>query len=209
MNKIILSILLLIVSISPNLQSQEQPVFGITGLDASEFPLVKSYFIAKNGLLNDPYYKGAQNVPNPPDFDLSENGISKDLTSLIMKCADIDGELPVHIALVVDASTSMFNPWRNGETRADVLKRAVGEFIDSVKFKNGTSMHIVPFAGNNIPPDVWKDWNFNAKDSKADFVFYRQLEGRTDFNVPIYKEPNGKHVLEIFKSRPINERKAV
>ncbi len=209
MKRIILSILLLIVTISPNLQSQEKPVFGITGVDTDEFPLVKSYFIAKNGLLNDPYFKGVQNVPNPPDFDLSENGISKDLTSLIMKCAEIDGELPVHIALVVDASVSMFNPWNNGETRADVLKRAVAEFIDSVKFGNGTSMHIVPFSGNSIPQDVWKDWNYNAKDTKADFAFYRQLEGRTDFNTPMYKEPNGKNVLEIFKSRPINERKAV
>ncbi|MFA7325928.1 MAG: choice-of-anchor D domain-containing protein [Candidatus Kapaibacterium sp.] len=209
MKRIILSILLLIVTISPNLQSQELPVFGITGVDASEFPLVKSYFIAKNGYLNDSYYKGAQNVPNPPDFDLSENGVSKDLTSLIMKCADIDGELPVHIAMVVDASASMFNVWNNGETRADVLKRAVAEFIDSVKFKNGTSMHIVPFSGNSIPPHVWKDWNYTAADAKADFAFYTQLEGRTDFNIPMYKEPNGRNVLEIFKSRPINDRKVV
>lgn len=209
MKRIILSILLLIVAISHNLQSQELPVFGITGVDASEFPLVKSYFVAKNGYLNDSYYKGTQNVPNPPDFDLSENGISKDLTSLIMKCADINGELPVHIALVVDASTSMFNPWRNGESRADVLERAVAEFIDSVKFRNGTSVHIVPFAGNNIPQNVWRDWNYTAADTKADFLYYRQLEGRTDFNVPMYKEPSGRHVLEIFKSRPINDRKAV
>lgn len=199
----------MIVTISPNLQSQEVPVFGITGVDATEFPLVKSYFIAKNGLLNDPYFKGAQNVPNPPDFDLSENGISKDLTSLIMKCADINGELPVHIALVVDASSSMFEPWNNGETRADVLKRAVAEFIDSVKFKNGTSLHVVPFSGNAIPAHVWKDWNYTAQDAKADFDFYTQLEGRTDFNVPMYKEPSGKNVFEIFKSRPINDRKAV
>ena len=123
MKNIILSILLLIVSISTNLQSQEKPVFGITGVDASEFPLVKSYFIAKNGYLNEPYYKGTQNIPNPPAFDLSENGVSKDLTSLILKCDEIDGELPIHIALVVDASTSMFDPWMNGETRADVLER--------------------------------------------------------------------------------------
>lgn len=209
MKRIILSILLLIVAISPNLQSQELPVFGITGVDASEFPLVKSYFIAKNGYLNDPYYKGTQNVINPPDFDLTENGISKDLTSLIMKCAEIDGELPIHIALVVDASTSMFDPWRNGESRADVLERAVAEFIDSVKFTNGTSVHIVPFSGNSIPANVWKDWNYTAADTKADFKFYTQLEGRTDFNVPMYKEPNGRNVLEIFKSRPINDRKAV
>lgn len=209
MKRIILSILLMIVTISPNLQSQETPVFGITGVDATEFPLVKSYFIAKNGLLNDPYFKGAQNVPNPPEFDLSENGVSKDLTSLIMKCAEIDGELPIHIALVVDASTSMFNNWRNGESRADVLERAVAEFIDSVKFTNGTSVHIVPFAGNNIPQNVWKDWNYTAADTKEDFAFYTQLDGRTDFNVPMYKEPNGRHVLEIFKSRPINDRKAV
>jgi|GEM_PF-1509253 hypothetical protein len=209
MKRIILSILLLIVTVSPNLHSQEKPVFGITGLDATEFPLVKSYFIAKNGFLNDPYFKGAQNVPNPPEFDLSENGVSKDLTSLIMKCAEIDGELPVHIALVVDASTSMFNNWRNGESRADVLERAVEEFIDSVKFTNGTSVHIVPFAGNNIPQNVWRDWNYTAADAKADFDYYTQLDGRTDFNVPMYKEPNGRHVLEIFKSRPINDRKAV
>ncbi len=209
MKRIILSILLLIVTVSPNLHSQEKPVFGITGLDATEFPLVKSYFIAKNGLLNDPYFKGAQNVPNPPEFDLTENGVSKDLTSLIMKCAEIDGELPIHIALVVDASTSMFNNWRNGESRADVLERAVAEFIDSVKFTNGTSVHIVPFAGNNIPQNVWRDWNYTAADAKADFDYYTQLDGRTDFNVPMYKEPNGRHVLEIFKSRPINDRKAV
>lgn len=209
MKRIILSILLLIVTVSSNLHSQETPVFGITGVDATEFPLVKSYFIAKNGLLNDPYFKGAQNVPNPPEFDLSENGVSKDLTSLIMKCAEIDGELPIHIALVVDASTSMFNNWRNGESRADVLERAVAEFIDSVKFTNGTSVHIVPFAGNNIPQNVWRDWNYTAADAKADFDYYTQLDGRTDFNVPMYKEPNGRHVLEIFKSRPINDRKAV
>lgn len=208
MKRIILSILLLIVTISPSLQSQEKPVFGITGLDASEFPLVKSYFIAKNGYLNDSYYKGTQNIPNPPDFNLSENGLSKDLTSLRMKCAEIKGELPVHIALVVDASTSMFDPW-NGETRAAVLKRAVAEFIDSVKFKNGTSMHIVPFGGNSTPAFVWKDWNNTAIDAKADFAFYTQLDGRTDFNIPMYKEPNGRNVLEIFKSRPMNERKVV
>ena len=208
MKRIILSILLLIVTISPSLQSQEKPVFGITGLDASEFPLVKSYFIAKNGLLNDSYYKGTQNIPNPPDFKLSENGISKDLTSLRLKCAEISGELPIHIALVVDASASMFEPW-NGETRAAVLKRAVAEFIDSVKFKNGSSVHIVPFGGNNTPANVWKDWNYNAIDAKSDFDFYTQLQGMTDFNIPMYKEPNGRNVLEIFKSRPINERKAV
>ena len=209
MKNIILSILLLIVSISTNLQSQEKPVFGITGVDASEFPLVKSYFIAKNGYLNEPYYKGTQNIPNPPAFDLSENGVSKDLTSLILKCDEIDGELPIHIALVVDASTSMFDPWMNGETRADVLERAVVEFIDSVRFKNGSSMHIVPFSGNTIPQNVWKDWNYTANDAKADFKFYTKLEGRTDFNVPMYKEPNGRNVLEIFKSRPVNDRKAV
>lgn len=207
--KIILSILLLIVTISPQLQSQELPVFGITGVNSDEFPLVKSYFIAKNGYLNDSYYNGTQNIPNPPAFDLSENGVSKDATSLVLKCEEIDGELPIHIALVVDASQSMFNPWQNGETRADVLERAVAEFIDSVKFRNGTSVHIVPFSGNKIDASIWKDWNTTNPDAKADFDFYRQLVGRTDFNTPMFKDPNGRNVLEIFKSRPINDRKAV
>lgn len=208
-NKIILSILLLIVTFSSNTHSQELPVFGITGVNSDEFPLVKSYFNAKNGYLNDSYYKGTQNIPNPPAFDLTENGVSKDATSLTLKCEEIAGELPIHIALVVDASSSMFNPWQNGETRADVLKRAVSEFIDSVKFKNGTSIHIVPFAGNKIDANVWKDWNTTNPEAKIDFDFYRELVGRTDFNTPIFKEPSGRNVLEIFKSRPINDRKAV
>ncbi|TNE35222.1 choice-of-anchor D domain-containing protein, partial [bacterium] len=193
---------------SMNIYSQEKPIFNITGVDASGFPLVKSYFIAKNGNLNEDYYKAPQDIANPSEFSLSENGISKDITSLKLKCQEIKGELPIHIALVVDASTSMFLPW-NGETRADILKRAVNEFIDSVKFVNGTSMHIVPFAGNKIDASVWKDWNYTAQDAKEDFKFYRELQGRTDFNTPMFKEPNGRNVLEIFKSRPINERKAV
>jgi hypothetical protein len=139
---------------------------------------------------------------------LLENGVSKDETSLVLKCEDIEGLLPVHIALVVDASQSMFEPWK-GETRAEVLERAVDEFIDSVKFVNGTSMHIVPFAGREIEGRVWKDWNFTAEDAKADFDEYDQLIGRTDFNTPMWEEPTGKHVLEIFKSKPATDRKVV
>lgn len=209
MKNIILSILLLIVTISPNLHSQELPVFGITGVNTDEFPLVKSYFVAKNGYLNENYYKGVQDITNPPAFDLKENGISKDDISLELKCAEIAGDLPVHIALVVDASQSMFNDWRNGETRADVLERAVGEFIDSVRFKNGTSLHVIPFSGNKIDPSVWRDWTTTNAEAKAAFDYYRKLVGRTDFNTPMYKDENGRHVLEIFKSRPPTDRKVV
>lgn len=206
--KLLISIILLLSVTTIKIYSQEKPVFGITGVDDSEFPLMKSYFIAKNGYLNDDYYKAPQDIPNPPNFNLTENGISKDLTSLRLKCNEVTGDLPIHIALVVDASSSMFTPW-NSETRADILKRAVNEFIDSVNFDNGSSMHIVPFAGNKIDENVWKDWNYTAADAKEDFKYYRELQGRTDFNTPMFKEPNGRNVLEIFKSRPVNERKAV
>lgn len=209
MKNIILSILLLIVTISPNLHSQELPVFGITGVNSDEFPLIKSYFVAKNGYLNENYYKGVQNIPNPPAFDLKENGISQDEISLKLKCEEIAGDLPVHIALVVDASKSMFDDWRSGETRADVLERAVGEFIDSVRFKNGTSLHVIPFSGNKIDPSVWRDWTTTNAEAKAAFDYYRKLVGRTDFNTPMYKDENGRHVLEIFKSRPPTDRKVV
>lgn len=192
-----------------SVESQEMPVFNITGVDATEFPLVKSYFEAKNGLLNEDYYKAPQDIANPKEFDLKENGISKDLESLRLMCDEIKNGLPVHIALVVDASASMFNPWQGGETRADVLRRAVDEFIDSVKFENGSTLFVVPFAGKNTPGYIWKDWNTNAKDAKLAFTLYAELQGNTDFNTPLFKEPSGKNVLEIFKSRPANERKAV
>ncbi len=207
--QILIIIASLFLLLSSNSQAQEKPIFNITGIETAEFPLVKSYFIAKNGRTNDSYYQAPLNVPNPPDFDLLENGVSKDATSLVLKCEEIDGALPVHIALVVDASDSMFDPWKGGETRADVLERAVGEFIDSVKFGNGSSLHIVPFSGSSIPPKVWRDWNYTAQDAKDDFTFYDRLTGSTNFNAPLWQESSGKNVNEIFKSRPPNERKVV
>jgi len=192
-----------------NSQAQnENPIFNITGVETAEFPLVKSYIIAKNGRLNESYYNAPLNLPNPPDFDLLENGVSKDETSLVLKCEEIEGQLPVHIALVLDASSSMFEDWR-GETRADALMRAGEEFIDSIKFVNGTSLHVVPFSGKTIENRVWGDWNYNTDDAKEDFNLYDMITGRTDFNAPLWKEPTGKHVLEIFKSRPPNDRKVV
>lgn len=206
--QILIIIASLFLLLPTNSQSQEKPVFNITGLETAEFPLVKSYIIAKNGRQNQDYYSAPLNLPNPPDFDLLENGVSKDESSLVLKCEEIEGLLPVHIALVVDASQSMFESWK-GETRADVLERAVDEFIDSVKFVNGTSMHIVPFAGNETEARVWGDWNFTAEDAKEDFLLYDRLNGRTDFNTPMFEEPSGKHVLEIFKSKPAFDRKVV
>jgi len=132
------------------------------------------------------------------NFDLRENGksmkLNEDLTeNLRLVCGNYDGYYPLQIAFLVDITESMDVPMEssNFKTRFEITKELLGEFIDSLRFDEGTKSCIVPFTANVKNGDKIK-WVDNRID------FNKQVEAlalrpgaRTDHNAPFGVDGTG------------------
>lgn len=193
----ILILLTILLATMPRI-SHSKNGFKVFNVDKTEFPLVKlHYFMHKDGneLLSSQY-----SIDN---FDLRENGksmkLNEDLTeNLRLVCGNYDGYYPLQIAFLVDITESMDDPIESSsfKTRFEITKELLGEFIDSLRFDDGTKSCIVPFTANVKNSDKIK-W----VDNKIDFN--KQVEAlelragaRTDHNAPFGVD--GKNGFDIF-----------
>ena len=133
-------ILLAISFLSDSAYSQARHIFNV---DPSGFPTVKAHIVAKNRV-------GSNLNIDRTQFSLIENGV--DLSSTIQidstKRADTPG---VSVLLLINFSATMQYDMAGG-TKLEVAKAAARAFVDSIKFKGGTEVAIMPFQNGNQNP---------------------------------------------------------
>jgi hypothetical protein len=116
-----------------------EPVFQISGIDASQFPTVKASFIALD--VNEKSYVGL----DPTNFVVVDNGITLLSSSVSVDCFDSIDNPPVSVILVLDKSTSMGYLYSNGEKRWDWVKEGATSFINTFNFSGGSRIGMIAF----------------------------------------------------------------
>lgn len=174
----ILVLFILFFSIQ-KLPSQDA-TFTISEIDASEFPLIRSGFIALDAT--------GQTYTNlgPDDFNILEDG--KSMNSRVMvECKDTIVEPKVSIVLVVDQSNSMLISMEGGQTRWEWVIRGVTAFVNEINFKTGTKVALISFARY-----AFLRCNFtDNKQEIIDSLNNTWVGGATLYNPPFLDPENG------------------
>ncbi len=134
---------LIIFAISLFTDSAYSQARHIYKVDPSGFPTVKAHIVAKNRV-------GTNLNIDRSHFSVVENGV--DLSSTVQidstKRADTPG---VSVLLLINFSATMQYDMAGG-TKLEVAKDAARAFVDSIKFKGGTEVAVMPFQNGNKQP---------------------------------------------------------
>lgn len=188
--------------------AQDNDIFNIIGTETEDFPTVKSFFIAKKFPGGQNFYNAPLNIDSPEGFDVKENGKNiNDKVKLV--CDELEISMPVHVALTMDASISMFENYLDGRLLSDIAIRAGREFIDSMDFSNGSSISVIPFGGREFDLRWLKGWQFDKETAKKTLEDnYNRVGGATDFNNAFYFNNVWSAVSQL-KTKPAGERRVI